>query len=239
MRRWTRLEVLELTRRVLEDENRALTEQQIWNVAKSKGYHKGLGRHGARPWISIRNEVNRDIRYNKDTPFRRVGSRPRKISLLSIERVHAYYCRRLVDLGRSLGYDTKIPRTGLFHLACPDSVWYVNTRVGLRKIPVIAFEVLASESEKAIRGSLTSLMLYGSPRGVLVLLTKMYERRMRSKTVKEWKEYIRSLITALGLKGRVLLWDEAKVDRLVRQFAKQNACLRKPADTHQSLQKLR
>jgi len=57
----------------------------------------------------------------------------------------------------------------------------------------------------------------------------MYKRRMRSKTLKEWKEYIRNLITALGLKGRVLLWDEATVDRLVRQFAK-HVCLRKPTD---------
>jgi len=47
VRRWTRLEVLELTRRVLEDENRALTEQEIWNAAKSKGYHRGLGSHGS------------------------------------------------------------------------------------------------------------------------------------------------------------------------------------------------
>jgi len=74
-------------------------------------------------------------------------------------------------------------------------------------------------------------MLYGSPRGVLVLLTKMYKRRMRSKTVKEWKEYIRNLITALGLKGRVLLWDEATVDRLVRRFAKHTRPM-KPIDTH-------
>jgi len=215
MRRWTRFEVLELAKKVLEREGKPLTEMEIWKAAKTKGYDKGIGRPGTKPWMSIRKEVNEDIRYNKDTIFTKVGRKPRKISLLAFEKVHAYYCRKLAELGKALGYDTDIPRGSLFHLACPDSVWYVDTKIGFRKVPIVAFEVLCSESEKAIRGSLSSLMLYGSPRSVLVLVTREYRRRMKSNTIEEWRAFITRLIGAFGLKGRVFLWDEATIDDLL------------------------
>jgi len=133
------------------------------------------------------------------------------------ERVHTEYCRKLVELGKILGYDTEIPRTGLYHLAYPDAAWYVDPKLGFDKVPLIVFEVLSSELEKGIRGSISSLLLYNSPIGILVMITERYKYLKRSKTVEEWKKYITDLIKALGLERRIFLWEETRVDQLLRE----------------------
>jgi len=135
---------------------------------------------------------------------------------------HTAYCRKLQELGKALRYDTEIPKTELYHLAYPDAAWYVDTQVGFdgvpEKVPVAVFEVLSSELEKAIRGSVSSLLLYGSPIGVLVMITDRYEHLKKSKTAEDWKRYIRDLVRALGLERRVFLWDEKRVDWLLDKY---------------------
>jgi len=135
---------------------------------------------------------------------------------------HAEYCRKLQELGKILGYDTAIPKTGLYHLAYPDAAWYVDTRIGFdgvpEKIPVVVFEVLSSELEKTTRGSVSSLLLYGSPIGVLVMITARYEHLKKNKKAEDWKRFIRDLVRALGLERRIFLWDEKRVDWLLDKY---------------------
>jgi hypothetical protein len=136
-------------------------------------------------------------------------------------RIHDEYCRKIKESGDILEYDTEIPRSELYHLAYPDAAWYVNTKIGFGKVPLIVFEVLYSEREKAIRGSISSLLLYGSPIGILVMITEGYRNIRKSKTaeenVKYFKTYVRNLIKALGLKKRIYIWDESNIDSLLNK----------------------
>ena len=133
------------------------------------------------------------------------------------ESVHTEYCRKLVELGKLLGYDTEIPRTGLYHLAYPDAAWYVDSKLGFAKVPLIVFEVLSTELEKGIRGSISSLLLYNSPIGILVMTTETYKHLKKSKEIDDWKKYVTDLIRALGLERRIFLWEETRVDDLLRE----------------------
>lgn len=132
-------------------------------------------------------------------------------------RIHNDYCRKIRELGDILGYDTKIPRSELYHSANPDAVWYVKTKIGFPKVPLIVFEVLNSEHEKMIRGSIGTLLLYGSTIGILVMITEGY-RNMKHKSrtaeenVEHFKTYIKKLIKDLGLKRHIYLWTESDVD---------------------------
>ena len=140
-------------------------------------------------------------------------------------RIHEEYCRKLKRLGDVLGFNTDIPRSGLYHLANPDAVWYVDTKIeGFNKIPLIVFEVLYSEGEKAIRGSVSSMLIYGSPLGFLIMIQEGYKHRRKGKTEEEnithFKEYITALINSFGLERRIFLWTEEKVDALLAQHEK-------------------
>jgi len=142
-----------------------------------------------------------------------VKSKPTKFSLRDY---HNEYCSKLKELGDLLGHDTKIPKTGLYHLAYPDAAWYVDAKVVPEKVPLVVFEVLCSESEKAIRGSVSSILLYGSPIGILVLVTEMY-KHFRNKDLEGWKKYVTELVKTLGLERRIFLWDETKVDHFLEK----------------------
>jgi len=137
------------------------------------------------------------------------------------ENIHAEYCRRLRKLGDILGYDTRMSKTGLYHLANPDAIWYVDTKIGSDqipgKVPLVVFEVLSSENEKMIRGSISSLGLYGSPIGILVMITEKYRTLKKGKTSEDWADYVTNLIKALGLERRIFLWYETDVDSLLKR----------------------
>ena len=140
-------------------------------------------------------------------------------------KIHEDYCRKLKELGDLLGYDTDIPRSGLYHLANPDAVWYIDTKIeGFHKIPLMVFEVLYSEGEKAIRGSVSSVLIYGSPIGVLVMIREGYKHRKKRLTEEEniahFKGYIRKLIDSFGLERRIFLWTEDQVDSLLTRHQK-------------------
>lgn len=138
-------------------------------------------------------------------------------------KTHDRYSRLLNKIGDALGYDTKIPRDERYHLANPDSVWFVDPKIlGLSKVPVVAFEVVYSEREKAIRGSIKSFEITGSPIGVLVLVKEGFEKMRRKnqtpeQSVARFKDYAKRLIEAQGLK-RYYVWDESDVDRLAQKL---------------------
>jgi len=136
---------------------------------------------------------------------------------------HDYYCRLLNKIGETLGYDTKIPRDERYHLANPDSVWFVDPKIGLPKVPLITFEVLYSELHKAIRGSIQSFEITGSPIGILVVLEEGYRKIHRHKNqtpeqrVEDFKDYAKRLVEAQGLK-RYYVWNQSDVDKLAQRL---------------------
>jgi len=81
----------------------------------------------------------------------------------------------------------------------------------------MVFEVISSENEKMIRGSIGSLGLYGSPIGILVMITEKYRTLKKGKTSEDWADYVTNLIKALGLERRIFLWYETDVDSLLKR----------------------
>lgn len=78
---WT---FLELARKIIEEEKKPLSSEEIWNIALAKGYDKNVGSEGKTPWMTINAQLYVTIRDKKDSPFYLYGSRPRKFYLKNL-----------------------------------------------------------------------------------------------------------------------------------------------------------
>lgn len=79
--KWT---FLELAKKVIEEEKKPLTPGEIWELVKSKGYDKYVGTQGKTPWATIGAQIYVNIRDNKNSPFIKMDSRPKKFFLRSL-----------------------------------------------------------------------------------------------------------------------------------------------------------
>lgn len=75
---------LELAKKILEEEKRPLSVEEIWELSKIKGYASLVGTTGKTPPATIGSRVYIDIRDNKNSPFVKVDSRPRRFFLRSL-----------------------------------------------------------------------------------------------------------------------------------------------------------
>ena len=139
---------------------------------------------------------------------------------------HSECVRELIEIGKSLGFHGVGRSYGkMYHMGNPDCVWYYKgpaERAFLkiakgdryRYLPVIAFEVAASEQEKNLRGSLVTLQLTNAAASVIVLL---------GSSVK-YKSYLRKLAGRYSY-VRYRIWTERDVNEL-KSLAKKQAPLR-------------
>lgn len=74
----------ELAQKILEEERRPLTVEDIWKIAVEKGYDKLCGTQGKTPWRTIGAQIYVDIRDNPDSPFVKIDSKPRKFFLKTL-----------------------------------------------------------------------------------------------------------------------------------------------------------
>lgn len=81
MGQWT---FLELVKKILEEEKKPLSSEEIWEVAKSKGYDKYVGTQGKTPWATIGAQTYVNIRDKKDSPFIKIDTRPKRFYLRSL-----------------------------------------------------------------------------------------------------------------------------------------------------------
>jgi hypothetical protein len=81
MKQWT---FLELAKKIIEDEKKPLSSEEIWELAKSKGYDKYVGTHGKTPWATIGAQIYVSIRDKKDSPFIKLDTRPKRFYLRSL-----------------------------------------------------------------------------------------------------------------------------------------------------------
>jgi len=75
------LSFLELAKRVLAEEKRPLSADEIWDIAKQKGYDAEVSTKGKTPAATIGARLYVDIRDQSDSPFCKVGSRPARFFL--------------------------------------------------------------------------------------------------------------------------------------------------------------
>lgn len=80
---------LALARRVLEEEGRPLSPEEIWEIAGQKGYAASVGTSGKTPWQSIGAQTYLSIRDDPHSPFCKAGSRPTRFALKSMKKSEA------------------------------------------------------------------------------------------------------------------------------------------------------
>lgn len=71
----------ELAKKVLKEEKKPLTAEKIWESARQKGYDKLGNFKGKTPWRTIGAIIYVDLRDNKQSPFVKIDSKPRKFFL--------------------------------------------------------------------------------------------------------------------------------------------------------------
>jgi hypothetical protein len=73
----------ELAERVLGEEKKPLTANEIWQIGKVKGYDKQLNSEGKTPWATLGAQIYVSARDNPKSPFAQTDSRPKKFYLKS------------------------------------------------------------------------------------------------------------------------------------------------------------
>jgi len=79
---------LELAKRILEEEQKPLSENEIWELAQAKGYDALVGTRGQTPWRSIGAQIYISIRDDNNTPFFKATRRPTRFFLRSLHSRH-------------------------------------------------------------------------------------------------------------------------------------------------------
>jgi hypothetical protein len=74
---------IELAERVLSEEKRPLTANEIWTLAIEKGYDKQLNSEGKTPWATLSAQIYANAKDNPKSPFAQTDSRPKKFYLKS------------------------------------------------------------------------------------------------------------------------------------------------------------
>jgi uncharacterized protein len=72
---------LELAEKVLRDEKRPMTANEIWTFAVEKGFDKQLNSGGKTPWATLGAQIYVNAKDNPRTPFAQTDSRPKKFYL--------------------------------------------------------------------------------------------------------------------------------------------------------------
>jgi hypothetical protein len=81
MGKWT---FLKLAQTIIGEEKKPLSSEEIWEIAKNKGYDKKVGTQGKTPWATIGVQVYVNMRDKTDSPFVKVESKPRRFYLRSL-----------------------------------------------------------------------------------------------------------------------------------------------------------
>lgn len=75
---------IQLAYKVLEAEKRPLTINEIWEIAKEKGYDQELSTTGKTPWATLSAMIGVDVRDNPNSLFIATGTRPKRFVLKSL-----------------------------------------------------------------------------------------------------------------------------------------------------------
>jgi len=97
---------LDLAEKVLREENKPLTHQEIWEIAQKKGYDKEINSKGKTPWATIGARIYVDIRDNPQTKFIKVHSGITKFFLKELwsDKDAATYTAEQKESAKKLSY---------------------------------------------------------------------------------------------------------------------------------------
>jgi len=75
---------IELAEKIIKEENKPLTQNEIWELAKFKGYDKFVNTSGKTPWNTIGARLYVDIRDNPSSKFIKLKLKPTRFFLKSL-----------------------------------------------------------------------------------------------------------------------------------------------------------
>ena len=138
--------------------------------------------------------------------------------------IHDKYARKIIEIGDRLGYDSKGVKTKLGRL---DARW-CETRLTpylekKRKIPIVAFEVICSEGQKELRGSLLNMLAAKPALAVFVLIREEIKKHSRgesppAKWLQRIERYVEKLREEFQGVVRIEKWYEDKIDEMYRMY---------------------
>jgi uncharacterized protein len=76
---------LELAQKVIKEEQKPLSDYEIWEIAQAKGYDVLVGSKGKTPWRSIAAQIYVSIRDDKNSPFIKAASKPTRFFLCNLQ----------------------------------------------------------------------------------------------------------------------------------------------------------
>jgi hypothetical protein len=81
---------LELAEKVVREERKPLTPEEIWQIAKIKGYDVAVGTQGKTPWASIGAQLYMSVKIDPVSIWLRVGRRPTRFFLKELNANSQY-----------------------------------------------------------------------------------------------------------------------------------------------------
>lgn len=137
--------------------------------------------------------------------------------------LHEEYVQKLRDIGKTLRFDTRGLKTNLGILDC---VWRLkDTRLQrLMHMPLVAFEVICSENQKAIRGSFANMLAAKPALAVFVLVRDGIVQSTKTKQPEKWFNRIQGFVEKLRIDFsgilRMDVWNEDDVDEMYSKIVK-------------------
>lgn len=133
-------------------------------------------------------------------------------------RTHEDYVKKLEEIGKSLGF-TIARKT---EIGIADCIWMKEFPY-IGKLPIVAFEVICSEGQKELKGSLSNLLVIKPSLAVFVLIREEIKKHPRGNTSPEkWLKRIENFVDKLknSFDGvlRIEKWYEEKVDEIYSEL---------------------
>ncbi|MHB1000368.1 MAG: HTH domain-containing protein [Armatimonadota bacterium] len=75
---------IQIAEKVLSEEKIAMSPEEIWEMAKTKGYDQLVGTQGKTPWRSIGAQLYVDVRDNQNSKFSATDTRPKRFHIRTI-----------------------------------------------------------------------------------------------------------------------------------------------------------
>lgn len=134
-------------------------------------------------------------------------------------RMYERQCTALSLIGRKLEFDVAGYKTDLGNLDCVWRLNYKDLPPLAQNLPLIVFEVICSENQKDMRGSISNMLVAKPFLAVFVLVEKEIRKQRGTTPPDMWLKRIQNYAKKIkeSYKGimRIDIWTDKDVDRLL------------------------
>ncbi len=142
----------------------------------------------------------------------------------SPQELHNSYVKKLTEIGDKLGFDTTSRKTPLGLLDC---IWRIKNQAVPKfdeNLPIVAFEVVCSEKQKSLKGSMCNLIVAKPSLAVFCLISEGIKKSVKDEDHHKWLERVKKFVEKMrkefGGIIRIIVWNEKDIDMLYNQTMK-------------------